>query len=274
MNSFLILEISLALGPSTVFILIALVAFVIFFFAAWAPLERGRRPVLRPLRPLNRLRRIIGQSAETGKAVHYSPGAGGLTGQVGTAETLSGLTSLGSVARVAARTKAEMVVTTNDTLAYLIADDVVKAQYTQAGRLEDYDPRQVRFLTEQDRLAYAAGMSSLLGEKTLAGNLMLGSFESEYLLVGDRANRHDLPQVVGSSRIEAMPLMLASAGPENTLLGEELFAAPAYLDREPAHLASVLAQDRMRLLILVVIIAGTVAATLGLVVNIGDYFLR
>jgi hypothetical protein len=272
MNALLAQEASLALGTSTALVLIALVIFLAFFFWAWSSIERGQRPNLRSLQPLNRLRRIIGQSAETGQSVHYSPGTGGLNGQIGTAETLNGLTSLSSVARVAARTKADLIVTADDTLAYLAADDVVKAQYAQAGRSEDYDPAQVRFVTQQDRLAYMAGVTGLISEQKLAGNLMLGRLESEYLLAGDRANRRDLPQVVGSSRIEAMPLMLASAGPDNALLGEELFAAPAYLDREPAHVAGVVAQDRIRLVIIVLIIAGTVAATLGL--NIGTLLLR
>jgi hypothetical protein len=71
-----------------------------------------------------------------------------------------------------------------------------------------------------------------------------------------------------------MPLMLASAGPESTLLGEEIYAAPAYLSRRPALLASVRAQDALRMLIILAIILGVIAASTGLLPNIGDYFLR
>ncbi len=265
---------SLALGPSTVFVLIALAAFVIFFFAAWAVIERGRRPTLRPLRPLGRLQRLIGQSAETGQSVHFSPGSGGLNGQPGSAEALSGLTTFSSAARLAARSKGRVEISSNDTLTYLVSNDVLQAEYAQAGRLEDYHPNDARFVTQADRLGYIAGVSAILSEKPTAGNVMLGRFDSEYLLAGERSNRLNIPQVAGSSRIEAMPLMLASAGAENTLLGEEIFAVPAYMDRQPAHLASVVAQDRVRLVVVVVIILGTLAATLGLVPNIGDYFLR
>ncbi|HEX2914019.1 MAG TPA: DUF6754 domain-containing protein [Chloroflexia bacterium] len=266
------MNISLALGPSTVFVLIALLAFLIFFFAAWAPIERGRRPLLRPLRPFGRLQRIIGQSAETGQTVHYSPGNAALNGQPGSPETLNGLTTLSSVARGASRTRANLLVSADDSLAYTTAADITRAEYGQAGRSEDYNPSQVRFITQQDRLAYITGVSSLLKEQPMAGNVMIGQFGSEYLLAGDRANRSGIPQVVGSSRYEAMPLMIASAGADNTLLGEEIFAAPAYLDRQPAHLASVVAQDRIRVIVILLIIAGVIAATLG--VNIGDYFLR
>ena len=270
------MNLSLALGPSTPFVLIALLAFVFFFFAAWLPIERGRRPNLRILRPLGQLRRLIAQNAENGQRVHYSPGTGGLDGQTGSAEALSGLTSLSSAARLAARSKAHLTVTTDDTLAYLLADDVVQAEYVAAGRREDYRPTDVRFVTQQDRLAYIAGTSAVLADAETGGNIMLGRFDAEYLLAGDQANRRDLPQVVGSSRVEALPLMIASAGPENTLIGEEVFAAPAYLDRQPAHFASLVAQDRARLVILVIIVLGVLATTVSsdIAANIGNFFLR
>ncbi|MDB5081764.1 MAG: hypothetical protein JWP00_3688 [Chloroflexi bacterium] len=269
------MNVSLALGPSTVFALIVLIAFLIFFFGAWSRIEQqGHRPVLRALRPLVRLKSLIGQSAETGKGLYYSPGSGGLNDQPGAAETLSSLTTLSAVSRGAARSGASLQVSANDTLSYLAAQDVVQAEYAGAGRLDDFDPHNVRFVTQQDRLAYIAGVESSLDEEAISGSVMLGRFDSEYLLAGERANQLDIPQVAGSSRVEAMPLMLASAGPESTLLGEEIYAAPAYLSRRPALLASVGAQDALRMLIILAIILGVIAASTGLLPNIGDYFLR
>lgn len=259
------MNVTLALGPSTPWVVVILAVFILLFFMAWAPIERGRRPNLRTLRPLNKLQEIIGKSAENGKAVHYSPGTGGFTNQAGAgaAETLSGLTTLSAISRAAARSTAEVMVTTNDSLTYLIANDVVQTEYAQTGRLEDYKPTGVRQLTQSDPLAYSAGVAGLLAEKNLAGNIMLGRLDSEYLLAGDQSNRRDVPQVVGSSRVEAMPLMLASAGADNTLLGEEVFVAPAYLERQPAQLASVAAQDRVRVLVLLLIVIGIIATTVS-----------
>jgi hypothetical protein len=270
------MNITLALGTSTVFVLIALLIFLILFFLAWFPLERGRKLNLRPLKPLARLEEMIGRSAESGKSIHYSPGTGGFTSPTGATapETLAGLTALSSVARASARTTANVTVTSNDALTYLVAGDVTAAEYAAVGRPEDYSPTNVRFITQDDRIAYAAGVTGLLGESKFDGNVMLGQFESEYLLAGDQANRRDVPQIVGSSRVEALPFMVASAGSENTLLGEEVYAAPAYLDRQPAHLASLVTQDRVRLIVIAAIILGVVAGSAGLLNNIGDYFLR
>ena len=255
-------------------LLIALLIFVILFFSAWVPIERGRKIELRTLPGLNRLRRLIGESAENGQRVHYAPGSGGLDGQSGTAETFSSLTSLASVAQTAARSKVNLTVSTNETLTYLIANDVVESEYIEVGRREDFQLTDVQFVTQQDRMAYIAAVNSRLTETETGSSIVLGRFDSEYLLAGDIANRRNIPQVAGSSRIEAMPLMVASAGPDNSLLGEEIYAVPAYLDRQPARLASLVAQDRSRLIIVLVIIVGVIVSSLGIVPDLGNFFLR
>src|SRR5438045_3240018 len=104
------MNITLALGPSTVLILIVLAAFLIFFFVAWSNIERGRWPTLRVLRPLRRLKSLVGLGAESGQGLYYSPGSGGLNDQPGAAETLSSLTTLSEVTRGAARAGAALQV--------------------------------------------------------------------------------------------------------------------------------------------------------------------
>lgn len=263
---------SLAFGASTVFMILALLLFLLLFFAAWLPLERGRELLLRPLRSLNRVRDMSERAAETGTTLHFSPGVGGLNGQSGTAETLNGLTTLDSVARMSARTRANLITTTNDSLAYVTTEDVTRYEYTRAGRENDFTPEKSQFITQQDPIAYMAGTNYIVREQQVSGSLMLGRFGAEYLLAGDTLARRNLPQVVGSSQVEALPLMAGTAGLDNVLIGEEIYATPAYLDREPARLASLQVQDWLRIAIIALIIAGAIAATVGF--NIGDYFLR
>ncbi len=51
---------------------------------------------------------------------------------------------------------------------------------------------------------------------------------------------------------------------DDTLLGGDLFAAGAYLDKARAHVASLRAQDVLRVILILVILAGAAAKTLGL----------
>jgi hypothetical protein len=263
---------SLTFGASTVFILLIVLIFLLLFFAAWLPIERGRHVLLRSLRSLIQVQTMTERAAETGTTIHFSPGLGGLNGDAGTAEALNGLTTLSSVARLSARTRSNLVTATNDAMTYLTAEDTARSEYLRAGREIDYTPEKTQFISQQDRMAYMAGMNHIISKEQVSGTVLLGRFGSEYLLVGDTLAQRNLPQVVGSSQIEGCSLMVATAGLDNVLIGEEVYAAPAYLDRSSSHLASLQAQDWLRTAIIALIIIGVVVATFG--ITIGDYFLR
>ena len=63
----------------------------------------------------------------------------------------------------------------------------------------------------------------------------------------------------------ALPAMLPFfiAACDYTLIGEELYAASAYLSREPKLLGSLKAQDLAKLLIVICIFGGAVLTSLG-----------
>lgn len=263
---------SLAFGTSTVFMIIIGAIFVILFFAAWSQMERGRRPNLRFLAPITKLRNIIEQSAETGSIVQYAPGNGGLTGQGGTPETLNGLTTQVSLSQIATRSKGQLNIQTDDTLTYVAANDIHQLEYVQAGREEDYNRYDTRFVTQQDRVAFATALTARSSETEVSGQILLGRFGDEILLATERGVRRELPQIAGSTQVEALPLMLTTAGLKNTLIGEEIYATPAYMDKQPPHLASLQVQDWVRVAVIIAIIVGTILATIGY--PIGNFLLH
>ena len=81
---------------------------------------------------------------------------------------------------------------------------------------------------------------------------MAGSFGDEYLLMGEAASRRNITQVGGASDPNVLPLVFASA--DHVLMGEDMYAAGAYLAHKSWHIGSLLAQDLMRWVIVVVII--------------------
>ena len=56
--------------------------------------------------------------------------------------------------------------------------------------------------------------------------------------------------------------MLYASSPD-ALIGEELFAAGAYLDLDPAHAASLTVQDIFRWLIILALLGGAAAKFVG-----------
>jgi len=61
--------------------------------------------------------------------------------------------------------------------------------------------------------------------------------------------------------VSQLPFFIAAC--DYTLIGEELFAASAYLSHEPKLLGSLKGQDAAKLVIMILILLGVAAATLG-----------
>jgi len=99
----------------------------------------------------------------------------------------------------------------------------------------------------------------------LEGNVLLGHFGDEYLLVAEGANRQQPPlvTVAGAGDPNVLPYVYATALPG--LWGEEIFAAGAYLNHKPFHIGSLLAQDTLRWVIGWVIIIGVLLKAFGLI---------
>lgn len=113
--------------------------------------------------------------------------------------------------------------------------------------------------------AYAAGSMGLINRQAaqIEGNIMLGHFGDEYLLLGETAQQQSPPltTVAGASSPNVLPFVLATA--PAALWGEEMFAAGAYLGKKPFHLASLFAQDTLRWLLGFGILGSVILKTLG-----------
>mgnify|MGYP000940665637 FL=1 len=110
-----------------------------------------------------------------------------------------------------------------------------------------------------DPITYASGVMGILSREDVLANIMNGAFGDEYLLIGETGVRKGIHQVVGTGNPQALPFMMATS--DEVLIGEEMFASGAYLSKLPGHIASLLVQDWMRVLIVIVIVAGIIWST-------------
>ena len=132
----------------------------------------------------------------------------------------------------------------------MAGQDSLRGAYGDASRLEDYQPNLVHFLSaEQFPMTYAAGASEAVNRGDMGSNLMLGRFGAEIAIVTEAADRLDMEQVIGSDDPTAMAV--ATVASNKVLLGEELLAAGAYLERKPAQIASIQLQDIFRVIAVV-----------------------
>ena len=234
-----------AYGGLALLILFAVLASVFFFM-----FRAGRRPRFRAMPALSLLRGQMGRAIESGRDLHVSIGTGGVSGD-DTATTLAGLAVAEYLADEAAASGIAPTVTTSDPTSALLAEDAVRRPYVRQGNLADF-PRGAARLPALNSTQYAAATMDLLNHEPVLTNIMSGTFGSEAALIDQAADNNDLPQLFGGSDPRALAVMSTST--DHILLGEEMYAAKAYLRAQRPHLASLSAADVVRIVIAVLIV--------------------
>jgi hypothetical protein len=241
-------------------LLLFLVLFIVYLWlSGWGrgPSAPRRRFHLRQIDAYEATSEGLARAAETGRAVHTSPGSGGVGAEgVTTASTLAGMGVVEAMARTAAITGAPVQATTNDAVAYALTDNALRRGYRRAGWAMESESGGARFLTHRDPLAYAAGAAEVVSRHKVSHAVMSGQFGSEVLLLTEAQRRSGAHQVVGSTVPQGAALVTLTA--DQALVGEEVFASSAYLERRTAHIASLLAQDGLRWIIILAVIIGFV----------------
>ncbi len=245
------------IGQREALMLVLLLLFVPAIPFLSARIRSGLKPNLREIPGFDALKGFIEQSMETGQPVHVSIGVQGVN-SAGTAQTLAGLAALRYLADQAAKYGGPPVVSVADPTALLAAQDEMRHAFSVGGEPGRLRLNQVRMIAPQP-VAYAAGVMGILSREGIMANAMLGSFGDEYLLMGETARRKRIKQVVGTGSLETLPFVYASA--DEPILGEETFAAGAYLTGQAPHVASLLVEDWIRVLIVLAIIVGVVLKT-------------
>jgi hypothetical protein len=141
-----------------------------------------------------------------------------------------------------------------------VAQEVVKSSYMDAGRPDDYSDDMVYFVT-QSQFAYVAAVNGTMLRQLPATNIYLGKFYAESLMLAETGALAGSIQISGTDEIAQIPFFIVAC--DYTLIGEELYAASAYLSREPLLLGSIKAQDTIKAILMATMAAGIVALALG-----------
>jgi hypothetical protein len=96
-----------------------------------------------------------------------------------------------------------------------------------------------------------------------ATNFYLGMFWAESLILAETGSLSGAIQIAGTDATVQLPFFITTC--DYTLIGEELYAASAYLGREPKQLGAVKGQDAMKAVVMTFITAGFVAGMIDIV---------
>lgn len=238
-----------------VMVAMAIICGSVLFFI-WRA-RRDTRLSIRRIAGLGALDEAIGRATEMGRPVLFVPGVM----DVDRVETIAGMAILGEVARKTAQYGIPLEVPVRYPLAMTTAQEIVRSGYAAAGRPDLFSPERVRFVTD-NQFAYAAAVNGIMLRDRPAANLFLGEFYAESLVMAETGNTTGAIQIAGTAQAAQLPFFITAC--DYTLIGEELFAASAYLTREPVLLGSVKGQDYAKAAIAAAIIAGVVLEILGI----------
>jgi hypothetical protein len=231
-------------------LLLFLIVFLPILYLSGRRVQRGTFPDLRPISAFDRLRGVTARAIETGRAVHISLGHGGISGDA-MADSLAGISALEYLADQSAAAGVPSIVTLADPTLLPVAQDVVRRPYGTDQEEASKAIRHTRWIGPEPA-AYAAGVMGVLGTEAIDANVMIGYFGDEYLLMGEAADRRHVTHIGGASDPNVVPFVFATAN--ETLIGEDMYAAGAYLAQKPWHIGSLLAQDFVRWAIVLVIV--------------------
>lgn len=237
-----------------IFIVAALLLLVFTFMRRKSP------AMFRKIEAYERLNRAVGLAVEGGTRLHVSIGRGNLfTARGGSA--LAGLAMLRRLSEQTSISDNPPIVTSGDASLAILSQDTLQSGFRAAGAEDQYRVTSGR-LTGLTPFAFAAGTIPIMRDENISANVVIGDLGAEAALLADAAEGKETDLIAASDNLSAQSVLYAYS--QEPLIGEELFAAGAYLGAGASHEASLQVQDVLRWLVILAILGGAVLKFLGI----------
>lgn len=217
---------------------------------------KRREIFLRRIPGLDAVDEAIGRATELGKPILYLTGAGDMSEP----STIASAVILGRVAKRVAAYETDLMVPHRDPIVMAVCQEITKQAYLEAGKADAFKEDSNFFITP-DQFSYTAAVDGIMLRRKPAANFFMGSYFAESLLLTETGASTGAIQIAGTDSDHQLPFFVTTC--DYTLIGEELYAASAYLSREPVQVGTLRGQDLGKAVILVVLLLGTVLATAG-----------
>ncbi|MCK9456745.1 MAG: hypothetical protein M0R31_05565 [Candidatus Riflebacteria bacterium] len=237
----------------TVLIIIVLLLLFVSYFTFHA---QRKELFIRRISGLSALEDAVGRATEMGRGVMYIPGIMDMDD----IQTIAGVTIMGHVAKKTAEYDAAFYAPMTRSFVMSVAQEIVKQAYLEKGRLDAFRPDRINYLTD-DQFGFVAGVGGIMMREKPAACFYLGTFYAESLILAETGNSVGAIQIAGTAEPSQIPFFVAAC--DYTLIGEELFAASAYLSKNPREVGSLKGQDMLKLVIIAVTVIGTLLVTIS-----------
>lgn len=211
---------------------------------------------IRKIAGLEAIDEAIGRSTEMDRPVYFVHGSGG----VGDLSAIASVNILSHVAYRTAEHDSRIHVMNQDPIVTAVSQEVVQQAYTRAGRPDAYNPDDVSLMA-YEQFSFVAAVSGMMVRQQPGAIFILGYFGAESLLLAETGSTTGAIQVAGTDAYTQLPFFITTC--DYTLMGEELYAASAYLSREPRLLGGLRGQDVGKAFIMIALLLGTILLTVA-----------
>jgi hypothetical protein len=238
-------------------VLVALLIFTLLLAYFVYQARTGKNLFIRQIAGLAAVEEAVGRATEMGRPILYVPGLG----DIDWTATIASMNILGEVAKKIATYDTELIVPNTWSVVYTVSKEVVKESFVSEGRPEKFKEDYVRYVTEA-QFGFAAAVNGIMIREKPATNFFIGKFWAESLIMAETGAQTGAFQIAGTDSVLQLPFFVTAC--DYTLMGEELYAASAYLSREPILLGSLKAQDYGKLIALLILAGFTILAFAGI----------
>ncbi|MCZ6836598.1 MAG: hypothetical protein O7G85_12550, partial [Planctomycetota bacterium] len=216
---------------------------------------------VRKIAGLEAIDEAVGRATEMGKSCLYVPGVQDMND----IQTIASMSILSHVAKTAAEYDAKIEVPTARSLVMTVARETIQASYLAAARPDAYNQDLIYYVTDE-QFGYVAHLSGIMVREKPAACFYMGAFYAESLILAETGNSIGAIQIAGTAMPAQLPFFVAAC--DYTLIGEEFFAASAYLSGAPEEMGSLKGQDLGKILVAVLLLFGVALLSMAHLVGV------
>lgn len=217
-------------------------------------ISKRREVYIRPIAGLEEIDNSIGRATEMGRPVMFVPGWGTL----GDVCTIASLMILAQISKKTAEYDTRLINPHCDYMVLPLAQEIISNSYSEMGRPDAYNQNDI-FFVSYDQFPFCAGVNGITIRERVATIFYMGFFNAEALLLTETGNQTGAIQVAATDAITQVPFFITTC--DFTLIGEEFYAASAYLSRDADMISMLKTQDYFKLFIVAAVLLGAILST-------------
>jgi hypothetical protein len=174
---------------------------------------------------------------------------------------LAGMAVLRHLCRLAGELKVKVLTTVRFAEFIAMLEATMKSGYLEGGNPEIFNPETDVTYLGADGVAFHIGTMGLIAREKPAATVFVGSFACEAVMIAEASAAVGALNISGTARIASLPYLVSTA--DYYLVGEEVYAAGAYLSKDAAQAATLAVADIAKVVTVALIVLGLIMSAAG-----------